>query len=211
MVWFVSMAWAAVLCGGWLIVGVVLWSVGAAGSARARIGKVVVALAVIAILAWPGGYTASRMVKVVEDGHVAIVYQHGEIVGGQGDGLQVIAPWQTIRTESTRAEEHTYTDVRGFSAETLDVVVSVTVVYRVEREMVLDLYRHVGPDWFDILTEPRVRQFFKAEVVLYDADEVVANGEAIEGEVRDALVADMEHFGVAVEGLEISDWTVWDR
>ena len=108
-------------------------------------------------------------------------------------------------------QEHTFTHVSGFSAEVRDVIASVTVDYRVDREIVLRLYREVGSDWFNILVEPRVRQYFKAEVVLYDADEVVANAEEIEGRVRDALVADMGLFGVVVEGLEISDWTVWDR
>lgn len=171
----------------------------------------VMALSVVAFVAWVGGNTGYRTIKIVEDGHVAVVYQGGGIIGLKGDGLQFIAPWQEIKTESIRTRQHTFTNVRSFSAEGLDVFASVTVDYRVDREAVLPLYRQVGPSWFDILVEPRITQLSKAAVVLYEADEVVANTEAIHHRVREALTADLEPFGVAVEGLEISDWNVIRR
>ncbi|MCY3881886.1 MAG: SPFH domain-containing protein [Chloroflexi bacterium] len=211
MAWFLSVILAGLVCLVLYLIGWMRWREWGASSSQGRIGGFVAILAIAVFLGWAGGHTAYAGLKRVEDGHVAVVYQWGEVTGMKGDGLQFIAPWQQIRTESTGVQEHTFTHVSGFSAEVRDVIASVTVDYRVDREIVLRLYREVGSDWFNILVEPRVRQYFKAEVVLYDADEVVTNAEEIEGRVRDALVADIGLFGVVVEGLEISDWMVWDR
>ena len=53
----------------------------------------------------------------------------------------------------------------GFTRERVKVTVSVTGDYHVAREAVLDLYRLVGPNWFDILIEPRVSHYFKGSDV----------------------------------------------
>jgi prohibitin 2 len=199
------------ICGVAFVIGVVMRSQGERGGRIARIGTLVMALSVLAFVGWVGGTIASSTIKNVESGHVAIVYQGGGIIGMKDDGLQFIKPWQEIRTESIRVQRHTFSNVSGFSEEEPDVLASVTVAYRVEREAVLDLYRQVGPNWFDLLLEPGINHYFKATVMRYEVDEVVANGEEIEALVRDAMTADLAEFGITVEGLEIGDWNVTRR
>ncbi len=211
LIWLLSFYFPALVCSVAFAVGVAVRIRGKPGSRTARIGMLVMALAVIGFVGWAGGITASSTIKNVDDGHVAIVYQGGGIIGLKGDGIQLIAPWQEIQTESIRAQQHTFTNVSSFSAEGLEVFASVTVDYRVDREAVLPLYEQVGPSWFDILIEPRINHYMTAAVVRYEADEVMANSEEIAGRLRDALVADLEEFGIAVEGLEVGDWNVTRR
>ena len=218
MSWFGLFTWlvlfigtTAFICGTAFTIGRVLRRAGGRGSLTSRIGTLLAVLSVIGFIAWAGGATAYQTVKFVEDGHVAIVYQGGGIVGMKGDGLQFIAPWQEIRTESIRTRQHTFTNVSSSSAEGLDVLASVTVDYRIDREAVLPLYEQVGPSWFEILIEPRINHYMTAAVVRYEADEVTTNSEEIHRRVREALSADLAPYRVAIEGLEISGWNVIRR
>lgn len=205
MVWFVSVAVAIVLCGVAFLFGRAMRSEAEPGSPEADRGLIVIVLAIIVFVIWAGAHTALSSLKQIEAGHVAVVYQFGEIVGSRGEGLQFIAPWQEIRTESIRVQRARFDNVSGFSAETQDVIISTTVNYQVDPGAVEFLYRTVGPNWFDILVEPRINQYFKAETVKYNTVDIAPNRETIRENVRAALAADLQDFSVTVQDLLIDN------
>ena len=205
MVWFVSIAVAIVLCGVAFLFGRAMRSEAEPGSPEADRGLIVIVLAVIVFVIWAGAHTALSSLKQIEAGHVAVVYQFGEIVGSRGEGLQFIGPWQEIRTESIRVQRARFDNVSGFSAETQDVIISTTVNYQVDPGAVEFLYRTVGPNWFDILVEPRINQYFKAETVKYNTVDIAPNRETIRENVRAALAADLREFSVTVQDLLIDN------
>ena len=205
MVWFVSVAIAIVLCGVAFLFGRAMRSEGEPGSPEADRGLIIIVLATIVFVIWVGAHTALSALKQVEAGNVAVVYQFGEIIGQKGEGLQIIAPWQEIRTESIRVQRHQFANVSGFSSETQDVIITATVNYRVDPSAVQNLYRTVGVNWFDILVEPRINQYFKAETVKYSTVDVAPNRETIRTNVRDALARDLQNFSVTVEDLLIDN------
>lgn len=205
MVWFVSVAIAIVLCGVAFLFGRAMRSEAEPGSPESDRGLIVIVLAIIVFVIWAGAHTALSSLKQIEAGHVAVVYQFGEIVGQKGEGLQFIAPWQEIRTESIRVQRHQFSNVSGFSKETQDVVITATVNYKVDPSAVQNLYRTVGPNWFDILVEPRINQYFKAETVEYDTVDIAPNRETIRTNVRDELARDLQEFSVTVEDLLIDN------
>lgn len=205
MVWFVSVAVAIVLCGVAFLFGRAMRSEAEPGSPEADRGLIVIVLSVIVFVIWAGAHTALSSLKQIEAGHVAVVYQFGEIVGSRGEGLQFIAPWQEIRTESIRVQRARFDNVSGFSAETQDVIISTTVNYQVDPGAVEFLYRTVGPNWFDILVEPRINQYFKAETVKYNTVDIAPNRETIRENVRAALAADLQEFSVTVQDLLIDN------
>ncbi len=205
MVWFVSVAVAIVLCGVAFLFGRAMRSEAEPGSPEADRGLIVIVLAIIVFVLWAGAHTALSSLKQIEAGHIAVVYQFGEIVGSRGEGLQFIGPWQEIRTESIRVQRARFDNVSGFSAETQEVNISATVNYRVDPAAVEDLYRTVGPNWFDILVEPRINQYFKAETVKYNTVDIAPNRETIRENVRNALALDLQEFSVTVQDLLIDN------
>lgn len=205
MVWFVSIAVAIVLCGVAFLFGRAMRSEAEPGSPEADRGLIVIVLSIIVFVIWAGAHTALSSLKQIEAGHVAVVYQFGEIVGSRGEGLQFIGPWQEIRTESIRVQRARFDNVSGFSAETQDVIISTTVNYQVDPGAVEFLYRTVGPNWFDILVEPRINQYFKAETVKYNTVDIAPNRETIRENVRAALAADLRDFSVTVQDLLIDN------
>jgi regulator of protease activity HflC (stomatin/prohibitin superfamily) len=205
MVWFISVAIAIVLCGVAFLFGRAMRSEAEPGSPESDRGLIIIVLSIIVFVIWAGAHTALSSLKQIEAGNIAVVYRFGEIVGSRGEGLQFIAPYEYIRTESIKVQRARFDNVSGFSAETQEVNVSATVNYRVDPSAVERLYREVGPNWFDILVEPRINQYFKAETVKYNTVDIAPNRETIRENVRDELADDLQEFSVTVQDLLIDN------
>jgi len=154
---------------------------------------------------WAGLHTILRSVKPIEAGHVGVVYQFGEIVGQKEEGLQFIAPWQETRTESVQVQRFQFTEITAFSQETQDVFVVATVNFSVSPSAVQTLYRTVGVNWFDVLIEPRVLNYFKEETVKYETVEVGPNREAIRTAVKNRLATELAPFSISITDLLIDN------
>ena len=205
MLWFVSVAIAIILCGVAFLFGRAMRSEAEPGSPESDRGLIVIVVSIIIFVIWVGAHTAREAIKQIEAGHVGVVYQFGEIIDQKGEGLQFIAPWQEIRTESIRVQRHRFDNVSGFSSETQDVIVSATVNYQVDPAAVQELYRTVGPNWFDTLVEPRINQFFKAETVKYKTVDIAPNREEIRLAVQDKLDQDLRRFSITITDLLIDN------
>ena len=99
MPWFISVAFAVIICGVAFLIGRAMRREAEPGSPEADRGLIVTVAAIIVFVLWVGAHTALTALKPIEAGSVGVVYQFGEIVGQKGEGLQFIAPWQDLRTE----------------------------------------------------------------------------------------------------------------
>ena len=205
MTWIISIALAVIICGAIVLVGRSARAAAQPGSPERFRGTALMAGGVALFVIWAGVHTALSSIKPIEAGHVGVVYQFGEIVGQKPEGLQFIAPWQEIRTANVRVQRHRFDNVTGFSQETQDVFVVATVNYSISPSAVQQLYRTVGPNWFDILIEPRVNNFFKEETVKYQTVDVGPNREAIRSAVRDRLRAELQQYSIEINDLLIDN------
>jgi regulator of protease activity HflC (stomatin/prohibitin superfamily) len=196
---------AVLVCGAVFFVGRTTRQESAPGSAGAMRGMLIQVAAGILFVLWAVLHTAAVSVKQVEAGHVVVVYQFGKIVSQKSEGLQIVAPWQTTRTESVQVQRHKFENIAAFSKETQDVFISVTLNYQVSPGAVQNLFRQVGPAWFDRLIEARVVNFFKEETVKYQSVEVAPNRESIRGAVRERLKTELEPFSITVVDLLIDN------
>jgi len=205
MVWIVSMLIAALISGGIILAGRSARSAATAGSVERFRATLLMGAGIGLFALWGGLHTVSASIKPIEAGHVGVVYQFGEIVGQKGEGLQFIGPWQEMRTESIQVQRHRFDDIAAFSIETQDVFITATVNYSVSAGAVQDLYRRVGPNWFDRLIEPRVNNFLKEETVKYATVAVAPNREAIRSAVRDRLRSELASYSIDVSDLLIDN------
>ena len=201
MPWILSLFVAVIVCGGLFVVGRVTRSESDKGSPGALRGQLIMIGAGALFAVWIVISTLVSSVRQVEAGHVGVVYQFGEIIGQKSEGLQFIAPWQTMRTASVQVQRRTFEQIEAFTKETQDVFLSVTVNYSVSPAAVQDLYRRVGVNWFDVLVQSRLNNFIKEETVKYDAVEIGPNREKIRSDVRTRLAADLATFSVTVTDL----------
>ncbi len=203
MFWFISVAFAVVICGVAFLIGRAMRREAEPGSPESDRGMIVAVAAVIVFVLWVGAHTALTALKPIEAGSVGIVYQFGEIVGQRGEGLQFIAPWQELRTESIKVQLKRYDNIEALSKETQDVTVVAELNYQVDPAAVQQLYRTVGPNWLETLVDPRILQYFKAETVKYNTVDIGPRREEIRNAVRTVLDEDLRQYSITIVSLLI--------
>lgn len=149
--------------------------------------------------------TFFRSVKQVPAGHVGVVYTFSDITGQTESGLQLVAPWKSVKSASVQVQKHSFQKLEAFSQETQDVFIKATLNYQVSPRAIQDLYRNVGPDWFERLVEARVLQIFKDVTVRYSSVDIAPNREEIRASVKARLKLELEPFSVEVVDLLIDN------
>jgi regulator of protease activity HflC (stomatin/prohibitin superfamily) len=169
----------------------------------------------IGMLVVLGGITTIvRSVKIVEAGHVGLVYRFGDIVGQRDSGLSMIWPWEEFRTADIRIQSVRPTEdcanglefcLASFSSETQDVFIQTTLNISVNPNDVQTLYRTVGPDYVNKIVRPRLLQSFKDETVKYESVDIAPNREQIRQAARARLRTELEAFSINADDLLIDN------
>lgn len=151
--------------------------------------------------------TANSSIHQVDAGHVGVVYQFGAIIGQTDDGLVITPPWRNVKSANVQIQQHSFTDqeLSSFSQETQNVYIRATLNYEVEPRDVQNLYRNIGPDYFERVIRPRVVQVFKDETVKYKAVDIAPNRERIRSSVRERLVLELQQYSIHVDDLLVDN------
>jgi regulator of protease activity HflC (stomatin/prohibitin superfamily) len=158
----------------------------------------------------PGGYlvlalmalsTFFASVHQVPAGHIGVVYEFGGIKGQIGEGLQFVAPWRDVLLANIQVQRRVFDKLNAFSEESQDVFVRASLNVRVSPQTIQQLYRTVGPNFFNVLVESRVIQNFKDETVKYKSVEIAPNRENIRKAVRERLERELSPFSIEVVDL----------
>lgn len=139
--------------------------------------------------------------KQIDAGHVGVVYTFGKITGQIEEGPHWIAPWSSVREESIQEQLHVFDKLNSFSKETQDVFVVAKLNTSISPVAVQDLYRRVGPSWFEILVAPRVAQNFKDETVKYNSVDIAPHREDIRHAVTERLRKELDPYSINVVDL----------
>ena len=145
--------------------------------------------------------TLFASVHQVPAGHIGVVYEFGGIKGQIGEGLQFVAPWRDVLLANIQVQRRVFDKLNSFSEESQDVFVRASLNVRVSPQTIQQLYRTVGPNFFNVLVESRVIQNFKDETVKYKSVEIAPNRENIRKAVRERLEKELSPFSIEVVDL----------
>ncbi len=170
------------------------------------LGRKIRKAAAAILVVWAGLHTILGSVNQIPAGNVGVVYEFGAIVDQVGEGLQFVAPWKSVTVASIQVQGHKFNDANkntltAFSEETQEVLIWATLNIRVSPRAIQDLYRTVGPNYFDIVVAPRVAQSFKDETVKYKSVDIAPNREGIRQKVREKLESELS----SVYSIEVVD------
>ncbi|HPJ12229.1 MAG TPA: prohibitin family protein [Caldisericia bacterium] len=143
--------------------------------------------------------------KIVPTGNVGIIYQFGSIVDQKPEGLQMIPPWNEMKLADIRIQKHTFSNLECFSLETQNVTLSLTLNFKVSPTIIQDLYRNIGPRYFDVIIFPKIPQIVKDETVKYKAVDIAPNREALRVSIRERLKSDLESYSIEVVDVLLED------
>ena len=170
-----------------------------------KVGRALKFAAKAIIAVWAIGHTALETVQSIPAGHIGVVYEFGAIKSQVEEGIQFVAPWRDVRLANVQVERHPFDKLTCFSQETQDVFVDATLNTRVSPRAIQELYRSVGPKYFDVVVRPRLEQNFKDEVVKYKSVDIAPNREKIREAVRKRLDHELEAYSIAVVDLLLDD------
>ncbi len=170
-----------------------------------RAGRVTLVATLVIVPLFVIVFTVVESFHSVRAGSVGVVYQFGNIVGQTEAGFVTTYPWQNLQQANVQVQRAQFSNLDAFSAETQDVFIVATINYRVDPENIQDLYRGVGPNYFDKLVPTRVNQLFKDEAVKYRAVEIAPHREQIRRSVRGRLATELAKYSIQVEDLLVDD------
>lgn len=152
--------------------------------------------------------SAMLMVNTVAAGHIGLVKTFRDYTGQQGSGIHMKAPWQSVDEVNGKVQKATIEMDKGNSAvssETQPVYATLVINYQVQLDKAMDLYREVGPEYYQGIIEPRVAQAFKSITVKYKTAEVAPNREKIRKEAEEIITAELAPYGITVNGLLVKN------
>jgi prohibitin 2 len=170
------------------------------GVSRSTLGRLLQSLSYVAVASIIFVSLAAS-IHQIPAGYVGVVYEFGAIRGQIGEGLQFIAPWRTVRLANIQVQRHVFDKLAAFSEESQDVFVKATLNIRVSPQAVQQLYRTVGPNFFNVLVESRVIQNFKDETVKYKSVDIAPHREDIRKVVRKRLEKELSPYSIEVDDL----------
>ena len=138
---------------------------------------------------------------IVRAGEVGVIYSFGSIIGQVEEGFHLIAPWQFVTHTNIRVQRAVLDRLQSFSQETQDVFVRASLNFQVSPKAVQNLFRTVGPDYYNGLIEPRVAQNFKDETVKYRSVDIAPNRENIRQAVRAKLEKELSPYSIHIVDL----------
>ncbi|MCX6786057.1 MAG: prohibitin family protein [Candidatus Komeilibacteria bacterium] len=168
-------------------------------------GNVLRVASFVVLFVWIGLHTGCNSIYQIPAGHVGVLYEFGSIQGQITEGLQSIAPWRSVQIANIQVQSHSFKQLNAFSAETQDVFIDATLNIRVSPETIQDLYRRVGPNWFDVIVSPRVMQNFKDEAVKYKSVDIAPNREGIRKAVSKRLETECSPYSIEVVDLLLNN------
>ena len=166
---------------------------------RLKIGTII-GLVIVII-----GGTFITSFNQIPAGYIGVVYSFGSIVEQVPEGAQFVRPWATVEKANLQITSHKFIKLACFSSETQAVFVDATLNIRVSPSAIQNLYRTVGPNWFNVIVAPRLSQHFKDETVKYTSVGIAPNRERIRHDVTARLEKDCSPSSIEVTDLLLED------
>lgn len=143
--------------------------------------------------------------RIVPTGHTGIVVTFGKVEDASLDsGPNFVLPWQKVVKLDNRVQKVNI-NTEAFSSDIQQVQVSTTINYSINSRTAYTLYKTVGKNYYENIILPRALENVKAVFANYTAENLIANREALSGEIVAAMKADMEAYGITVNDISIED------
>ena len=146
--------------------------------------------------------------NTVESGYRGIVFR--SLSGGTsreilGEGLHVLAPWNSVIVYDTRVQEMKE-ELNVISSNGLTMVVHASVRFRPEIDELYELQTKIGVDYADKLVAPIVRSEARKVFGRYSPEEIYSTKrEEVELQIQEEVVKALSGKHVVVEAVLVRD------
>ncbi len=159
----------------------------------------------------------TSMFKVVDTGEVAVTSLFGKVDDTPlYSGLNIVNPLVTVTPFNVKTQNYTMSGIstegnkpgddaiRVLTADGLEVVIDLTVLYRVKAQQAPKILRTLGTDYEDKIVRPITRTRIRDNAVYYDAVSLYSTKRA---EFQDRIIKEIQH-DFNAQGLELQQLLV---
>lgn len=141
------------------------------------------------------------MVKIIPPGHVGVLVLLGKVHGVIPEGLHLVNPLVTVELMSVRTQE-VFEHAEVPSKEGLNMVVDVSLLFHLNPEAAMQVYRQLGPRYREVLVIPQFRSAIRSVTVRHEAKDLYTAGrEIITNEILRILEEELSPRGLKVESV----------
>ncbi|MBR6744343.1 MAG: prohibitin family protein, partial [Clostridia bacterium] len=124
-------------------------------------------------------------------------------------GVHVKAPWQQVVKMDNRIQK-AIVEMSCFSSDIQEVDTNYTINYQINKANAQEIYRSIGPSYYDTIILPRIQESVKSMIAKYDAEELIESREKLSDEIKRDLTAKLAVYNVevidaSIENLDFSD------
>ena len=167
---------------------------------KAKKGLIIGGIAVLIVLLVFVTCTAT-----VETGYTGIVTTFGKVEDVTLEaGLHFKSPFQRIIAMDNREQKTSFT-TEAFSSDIQQVNIIGSINYAINKSTAMNLFKEVGTDYFNKLVYPRMLEITKGVFSKYSAENLVANREKLNQDIRDGLDKELTDYGIDVISLSIEN------
>lgn len=141
---------------------------------------------------------------IVPAGHTGVVLTLGKVSESSfTEGFHLKIPFiQDVEVMSNKIQVYE-TPASAVSKDMQTVSSTIAVNYRISSDASSDIYKNVGIDYKTVLVTPIVQECMKSVTAKYTAEELITERAAVGDEVKTALDAKLNAYGIYIEKFNI--------
>lgn len=141
---------------------------------------------------------------IIPAGHTGVVMTLGKVSETSfQEGFHLKIPFvQSVQVMSNKIQVYE-TPASAVSKDMQTVSSTIAVNYRISSDSSDDIYKNVGIDYKTVLITPIVQECMKSVTAKYTAEELITERAAVGEEVKTALDAKLNSYGIYIEKFNI--------
>jgi len=165
---------------------------------------------------------SNACIKQIEAGQVGVQTLFGKVQPGiLESGLNVINPFLEVSSMDIKTQNYTMSAIssegaksgddaiRALSADGLEVILDLTILYRVIPAEAPRIYREIGLDYRDIVVRPITRTKIRDNAVYYDAVDLYSKKrDEFQAKIFEGIQKDFKERGLILEQLLVRNITL---
>ncbi len=165
---------------------------------------------------------ANSSIKQIEAGQVGVQTLFGKVQPGiLESGLNAINPFMEVNSMDIKTQNYTMSAVptegaksgddaiRALSADGLEVVLDLTILYSVIPHEAPRIFREIGLDYRDLVVRPIARTRIRDNAVYYDAVDLYSKKrDEFQTKISDGIQKDFKDRGLVLEQLLVRNITL---
>lgn len=144
-------------------------------------------------------------IKTVPTGSTGIVTTFGKIENISLDaGVHFMLPWKKVVPMDNRTQKQTL-ELSCFSSDIQEVSVSYTINYQINKANAQEIYRTIGPEYFEKIVQPKAVEAVKSVFAKYNAEALIENRALLAKQIEEILISDLDAYNIQVTSTSIEN------